>query len=69
LAEHLKAEEIETGFHYQPNHLLTLFKTDYPLPVAERLAGELFTLPLHAELTDEEQDRVIAAVLGFFRTR
>lgn len=69
LAKHLKAEEIETGFHYQPNHRLTLFKTDYPLPVAERLADELLTLPLHAELTDEEQDRVITAVLCFFRTR
>ena len=69
LADHLKAREIETGFHYQPNHCLTLFKTDYALPMAEKLAGELLTLPLHAELTDEEQERVIEAVIGFFRTR
>lgn len=69
LAETLKAQEIETGFHYQPNHRLSFFKTDYPLPVAERLADELLTLPMHAELTDEEQDRVIAAIVGFFRPR
>jgi len=69
LAEHLKAEGIETGFHYQPNHQLTFFKADYSLPVAEKLADELLTLPLHAELTDEEQDRVIIAVMGYFRTR
>lgn len=69
LAEVLKAQEIETGFHYQPNHRLSFFKTDYPLPVAERLADELLTLPMHAELTDEEQDQVIAAVVGFFRPR
>ena len=69
LADHLKAQEIETGFHYQPNHRLTLFRTDYALPAADRLADELLTLPLHAELTDAEQDRVIAAVAGFFRSR
>ena len=32
------------------------------LPVAERLAAEVLSLPLHADLTDEEVDRVIAAV-------
>jgi len=69
LADYLKAQEIETGFHYQPNHRLTLFKTGYALPVAEKLADELLTLPLHAELTDEEQERVISAITGFFRTR
>ncbi len=69
LIDSLKAQEIETGFHYQPNHTLSFFKTDYSLPVAERLADELLTLPMHAELTDEGQDRVIAGVTGFFRSR
>lgn len=32
------------------------------LPVSERLASEAFALPLHPDLTDEEVDRVIAAV-------
>ncbi len=32
------------------------------LPVSERLAREVLSLPLHADLTDEEVERVIAAV-------
>jgi dTDP-4-amino-4,6-dideoxygalactose transaminase len=69
LAKALKAEEIETGFHYLPNHRLSFFKSSYALPMAEKLADELLTLPLHAELTDDEQARVITAVTQFFRAR
>lgn len=58
----LRGQGIECGIHYQPNHTLRYFASDYALPVSERLADELLTLPLHAELTDEEQGRVIAAV-------
>jgi dTDP-4-amino-4,6-dideoxygalactose transaminase len=29
------------------------------LPVAEQLYAEMLTLPLHFELTDAEQDRVV----------
>jgi dTDP-4-amino-4,6-dideoxygalactose transaminase len=32
------------------------------LPVAERLANEVLSLPLHADLTDGEVERVVAAV-------
>ncbi|RPF20006.1 DegT/DnrJ/EryC1/StrS family aminotransferase [Myceligenerans xiligouense] len=32
------------------------------LPVTERLAGEIFSLPMYATLTREDQDRTIAAV-------
>lgn len=65
LVEHLHQKEIETGVHYMPNHLLTLFATNYRLPVAERLWSELVSLPLHADLCGEEQERVIAAVTSF----
>lgn len=67
LAGYLARREIETGFHYQPNHMLSLFSSGYSLPVAERLADEIITIPLHAEMTDEEQDRVIQAIVEFFR--
>jgi dTDP-4-amino-4,6-dideoxygalactose transaminase len=32
------------------------------LPVSEQLASEVLALPMHPDLTDEEVDRVIAAV-------
>lgn len=69
LADTLNAADIETGFHYQPNHRLSYFATNYTLPQSDKLADELLTLPLHAELTDEEQSRVIGAVLGFLEGR
>lgn len=63
LREKLKAANIESGIHYKPNHLLSLFGGGkMQLPVAERIFPQLITLPLHAELTDEEQDRVIDVV-------
>jgi len=34
------------------------------LPVSEQLTGEVLSLPMHPDLTDEQVDRVIAAVLA-----
>jgi dTDP-4-amino-4,6-dideoxygalactose transaminase len=61
--EALRAENIETGIHYKPNHLLSLYGGGQPrLPVAEELYAEMLSLPLHYELTDAEQERVASAV-------
>jgi dTDP-4-amino-4,6-dideoxygalactose transaminase len=66
LLRHLRAAGIECGIHYKPNHLLTRFRSDYSLPVAERLGKELLTLPMHASLSEAEQERVIREVRAFF---
>jgi dTDP-4-amino-4,6-dideoxygalactose transaminase len=65
LMAHLRANGIECGVHYKPNHLLARFRSDYPLPGAEQLGQELLTLPLHAALTDEEQVSVTRATCDF----
>lgn len=65
LMETLRANKIECGIHYMPNHLLDYFATDYSLPIAEKLGCELLSLPLHAELSPIEQDRVIEEVVKF----
>ena len=36
-----------------------------PLPVSEKLADTVISLPMHPDLTDDEVERVIAAVLDF----
>lgn len=69
LMTHLRNLEVECGIHYQPNHKLQYFASNYSLPVAEKLAEELLSLPLHAELGDVEQVRVISAVLDFMRSK
>lgn len=69
LAEYLTSREIESGFHYQPNHRLEYFSSGYGLPAAEKVAEEVLTLPMHAELTDEDQSRVIAEIKQFLSVR
>lgn len=58
----LEAERIQTGIHYKPNHLLTLYGGTPRLPVTERLYEEILSLPLHPGLTTDDVDRVCQAV-------
>lgn len=63
----LKAAGVPTAVYYpRPLHQQTAYK-GYPvagngLPVSERLAAEVVSLPMHPYLTEEVQDRIIAAV-------
>jgi dTDP-4-amino-4,6-dideoxygalactose transaminase len=69
LAAWLKERGIQTGIHYPvPSHRQPAVESlDAPaLPRTERLVDEILTLPLSAGHTDEEIDRVAAAVRGFF---
>jgi dTDP-4-amino-4,6-dideoxygalactose transaminase len=62
--EALKQEGIETGIHYKPNHLLSYYRKQAAhLPVAEDLYTKLLTLPLHVDLTEVEQDRIVSTLL------
>ena len=46
--------------HLQPPYLHT---PRCPLPVTERLAANTLVLPVHHELTAEEQQRVVSALV------
>jgi dTDP-4-amino-4,6-dideoxygalactose transaminase len=67
LAEGLKARGIPTAIHYaRPVHRQPAYRT-YPvagngLPVSERIADEVISLPMHPYLEETDQDRVIEAV-------
>lgn len=53
----LERAGIQTGIHYKPNHLLTLFGGGRPrLPVTEQLYEEILSLPLHPGVTLDEVD-------------
>jgi dTDP-4-amino-4,6-dideoxygalactose transaminase len=63
----LAATGIRTGIHYpQPVHLQKAYRHlgigPGTFPVAERLAGEVLSLPMFPSLTDDQIDRVGAAV-------
>ena len=44
---------IQVGYHYQPNHWLSLYedKSLLPFPVTDTVFPELLTLPLHSDLS------------------
>ena len=68
LAEYLRNNGIETlikdpvALHHQGNLGLSRFK----LPVSERLAREVISLPMYPELTNEQVDHVIKCVRQFY---
>jgi len=57
----LAAEGIDTGIHYSiPCHLQQPYRryAKAPLPVAERLASEILSIPMSPHLTDDQVDLV-----------
>jgi dTDP-4-amino-4,6-dideoxygalactose transaminase len=67
LAEALKAEGIPTAIYYpKPLHRQTAYR-QFPaveggLPVSDRLADEVISLPMHPYLEQPTQDRIVEAV-------
>ena len=63
--ERLEAAGIATGIHYPiPLHLQPAFAASPPLslPVAEKAAGRIVSLPMFPEMADGDVDRVVAAL-------
>lgn len=65
LARYLADKKIQTGVHYRPLHLHTLFARSPPLPVAEREWQRILSLPMHPGLTSREIDFVCESILEF----
>ncbi|HTR52708.1 MAG TPA: DegT/DnrJ/EryC1/StrS family aminotransferase [Kofleriaceae bacterium] len=69
LRDHLARVGIDAAVHY-PHAVFQHAPyrgshADEDFPVAVRLAAEVLSLPLHAELADEDVERVVAAVRAF----
>jgi dTDP-4-amino-4,6-dideoxygalactose transaminase len=69
LIAHLKQRGIQAVFHYLPLHLSAVGRRFGghvgQCPVTEQVSDRLLRLPLFAGMTEEEQDRVIAALYEF----
>jgi UDP-2-acetamido-2-deoxy-ribo-hexuluronate aminotransferase len=68
----LESKGIMTGVYYKtPLHLQPVYKDfDFKngdLPVTERLAKEVLSLPLHPYLTEKEIDYVISSIKEFYK--
>jgi dTDP-4-amino-4,6-dideoxygalactose transaminase len=71
LMAHLASLGIETRINYPtPIHLMRGYRflgcKEGDLPVTEKLAGEILSLPMYPYLADSEVERVAAAVKSFF---
>ncbi|WP_243372316.1 DegT/DnrJ/EryC1/StrS family aminotransferase [Geotalea sp. SG265] len=74
LMQHLAAAGIETRINYPtPIHLMRGYRFlgygEGRLPVTERLAGEILSLPMYPELPESYGQRVIETIRTFFSTR
>lgn len=70
LREHLKEQDVGTQIHYPiPVHLQEAYADlglgEGALPVTERAANEILSLPIYPELTADEVGQVIEAVNSF----
>jgi len=69
---HLERKGIDTAVHYPvPLHLQpplqAMLEPGLTYPAAERAARRVLSLPLYPQMKEEEIDRVIEAIRGFFR--
>ncbi len=68
LREYLSTKGIQTGIHYKPNHLLSLYKNDNDfLPITLNLYKEILTLPLHPELSVSDVEYIIFEIINFLK--
>ncbi len=69
--EAMHKENIGIGVSYEAMHLTTLFKArghqEDEFPNAERISREIITLPLHADVTLADVERVCATVVRLLR--
>ncbi|HID73436.1 MAG TPA: erythromycin biosynthesis sensory transduction protein eryC1, partial [Thermoplasmata archaeon] len=67
LAGHLRERGIATLIHYPvPVHRQPAFDVPVELPITERIAGEILSIPMHPFMTDDEVSTVIDGVNAFF---
>lgn len=67
--ERMKAQGIQTSWHYPPAHRFSVYKDAYasrpnPLPVTDEVAQREVTLPLYPTMTDEQVAWVVESVVS-----
>lgn len=70
LRAHLASRGIHAGLHYaEPVHVQPAYRDRFPcsLPVTERIVHDILSLPMYPELSDQDVDRVIDGIRGFYR--
>jgi len=58
----LSKHKIETGIHYKPIHTMKFYKTKKKLPITEKIASEIVSIPTHPNLTDDDVSYIIKCI-------
>jgi perosamine synthetase len=53
---------IETGIHYKPIHLMSMYKNNKKLPITEKISKKIVSIPIHPNLSNSQIDRIIDAI-------
>ena len=62
----LSENSIETGTHYKPIHLMSMYKKNTSLPITESVGKQIVTIPIHPNLKDFEIRKIIKCINEFF---
>ena len=55
----MQQNNIETGIHYLPIHKMKFYCSKLKLPITEKVAKNIVSLPIHPNLTDDNIDKII----------
>lgn len=68
LLDHLRENGISAGVHYKPlyYHPIITWKSEYTGYRANEFFYSILSLPFYPDLSEEDQDRVIATIRGFY---
>jgi len=61
----LFSKGIETGIHYKPIHMMTMYNSSKKLPITEQISKKIVTIPIHPNLSDDDIDRIIKTINDF----
>lgn len=68
LIKHLEGKGIEVGTHYRPIHTLSAYKhkqTKVNTPVTDNVGKRIVTIPIHANLNDDDVSHIIKSINSF----
>lgn len=68
LRDYLKAHGVDTGIHWQPGHLFSLWKNCRAgdLSVTDKVGKEILSLPLHSKMSLETVAQVVSQIKAYF---
>lgn len=69
LKNYLEQNNVPTGIHYKPNHLLNFYNNGTTLPVTEKIYTEILTLPIHPGLELDDVEMICKMIKTYLNNK